>query len=87
MTNGTVKTRSADTMANIGKTKITNRNTGEVKEIALATQKQVDYLRYLEHANGMVVHNHTSKTVWQAGKRITQLKEKLDKETAQTKIV
>lgn len=61
------------------KTKITNRKTGEVKEIQLATQKQIDYLRWLEHANGMVVHNHTNKTVWQAAKRITKLKDKLDK--------
>lgn len=62
------------------KTKVTNRTTGEVKEIQLATQKQVDYLRLLEHKLDMVVHNHTNKTVWQATKRIKKLKAKLDNE-------
>lgn len=46
------------------RTKVTNRKTGEVKEIQVASQKQVNYLRSLEHQLGMVVHNHTSKTVW-----------------------
>lgn len=59
-------------------TKIINRKTGEVKHIHLATTAQVNYLRSLEHQLGMVVHNHTNKTVWQATKRIKQLKKKLD---------
>lgn len=68
------------------KVKVTNRKTGEIKEVNIASQKQVDYLRWLEHANGMAVHNHTSKTVWQASKRIKQLQAKLDKNKQKTLI-
>lgn len=59
------------------KTKIINRKTGEVKEVQLATQKQVNYLRFLEHELGMKVHNHTNKSIWKANQRIEQLQEKL----------
>ena len=65
-------------MENTGKTKITNRKTGEIKEIQLATQKQVGYLQWLEHENCLIVHNHTNKTIWQASKRIKQLQNKLN---------
>lgn len=68
------------------KTKIVNRKTGEIKEIQLASQKQVNYLRQLENANGMVIHNHTGKTVWQASKRIKQLQAKLEKNKQQSLI-
>ena len=59
------------------KTRIVNRTTGEIKEIAMSTPKQIEYLRRLEHQLGMVVHNHTDKTVWKAMKRIEKLQAKL----------
>lgn len=55
---------------------ITDTETGEIKTIKLATEKQIRYIRVLEQQTGTKPKKYTNLTIWQAVKVIEKLKSK-----------
>lgn len=53
---------------------LTDPDTGEVKTIALATEKQMGYIRSLEKELGLEPKQYKDLTIWRATKVIDRLK-------------
>jgi fructose/tagatose bisphosphate aldolase len=55
---------------------IVNTETGEIRKIKLATDKQIAYIRYLENILKIKPKAYRGLTVWQAKKVIDKLSKK-----------